>query len=241
MIKKHKSTVVALDWHPNNQIIATGCCDFKCRIFSAFVKDVDSATDAQLFGDLTDSFGDELAVFDQSNGWVEAVSWSPSGMRLAFAGHDSTLSVVSFPDLEGAPSVQPTKTQYLPYTAVMFTDDDTVVAAGYDCNPTVYKCDATGFMAEVKKMDKVPGEKNDEAEEKKNAETNFDRARNLFGNRRGGGGSRAGGGKKEEAAVTKHHGCITQLSAYSPGGEAITQISSSGIDGKLSFWSMEGI
>lgn len=37
MIKKHKSTVLSVDWHPNSQLVATGCCDFKCRVFSAFV------------------------------------------------------------------------------------------------------------------------------------------------------------------------------------------------------------
>ena len=41
MIKKHKSTVLSVAWHPNSQLVATGCCDFKCRVFSSFVKDVD--------------------------------------------------------------------------------------------------------------------------------------------------------------------------------------------------------
>jgi hypothetical protein len=42
MIKKHKSTVLAIAWHPNSQLLATGACDFKCRVFSAHIDAVDS-------------------------------------------------------------------------------------------------------------------------------------------------------------------------------------------------------
>lgn len=40
-IKKHKSTVLDLDWHPNNCLLATASSDFKCRVFSAYLKGVD--------------------------------------------------------------------------------------------------------------------------------------------------------------------------------------------------------
>lgn len=49
MIKKHKSTVLSVAWHPNSQLLATGGCDFKCRIFSAFIPEVDSAQDTAHF------------------------------------------------------------------------------------------------------------------------------------------------------------------------------------------------
>jgi len=43
MIKKpHKSTVLSLAWHPNSQLLATGACDFKCRVFSAYIDTVDT-------------------------------------------------------------------------------------------------------------------------------------------------------------------------------------------------------
>jgi actin related protein 2/3 complex subunit 1A/1B len=40
-IKKHKSTVLKVDWHPNNSLLVTASSDFKCRIFSAHIKGVD--------------------------------------------------------------------------------------------------------------------------------------------------------------------------------------------------------
>jgi actin related protein 2/3 complex subunit 1A/1B len=43
MIKKKqpKSTVTCLAWHPNNQLLAVGSCDFRVRIYSAFIKIID--------------------------------------------------------------------------------------------------------------------------------------------------------------------------------------------------------
>jgi actin related protein 2/3 complex subunit 1A/1B len=39
--KPIRSTVLCLDWHPNNSILAVGSSDMKCRVFSAAIKGVD--------------------------------------------------------------------------------------------------------------------------------------------------------------------------------------------------------
>ena len=49
MIKKHKSTVTKVAWHPNSQLLATGSTDFKCRVFSAYVKQIDERQEAAQF------------------------------------------------------------------------------------------------------------------------------------------------------------------------------------------------
>lgn len=46
-ISKHikkpiKSTVTSIDWHPNNILIGCGSTDYKAKIFSTFLKEVDS-------------------------------------------------------------------------------------------------------------------------------------------------------------------------------------------------------
>jgi actin related protein 2/3 complex, subunit 1A/1B len=43
MIKKHKSTVLSLAWCCNNKFVVTGGCDYKCRIFSAYMAGIDPA------------------------------------------------------------------------------------------------------------------------------------------------------------------------------------------------------
>ncbi len=40
--KPLRSTVLAIDWHPNNVLIAAGVADAKAYVFSAFIKGVDS-------------------------------------------------------------------------------------------------------------------------------------------------------------------------------------------------------
>ena len=39
--KPIRSTVLSLDWHPNNVLLAAGSADMKARVFSAYIKDVD--------------------------------------------------------------------------------------------------------------------------------------------------------------------------------------------------------
>lgn len=40
--KPIRSTVLGLDWHPNNVLLAAGSADYKARVFSAYIKDVDA-------------------------------------------------------------------------------------------------------------------------------------------------------------------------------------------------------
>ena len=80
--QKHKSTVLDVAWHPNSQLIATGACDFKCRIFSAYLSGQEEPRDTDFCKMADFEFGDLIAEFVSSNGWVLGVSWSPSGSHL---------------------------------------------------------------------------------------------------------------------------------------------------------------
>ena len=83
--KKFKSTVLCCNFHPlNGQIIATGSSDFKCRIYSTFIADVDGTPNPIPFQTPVE-FG-ELYLEMTAFGWVNSVAWSPSGNILAFAG-----------------------------------------------------------------------------------------------------------------------------------------------------------
>lgn len=136
-LKRHKSTVLSLAWHPNNVFIVTGSSDNKCRIFSAYWSVVDKKSQLAGFEDIFEKkmnkFGELLVEFDCAKGWVESVCWSPSGNNLAFGSHDSSVHFVSLKD--DATSASSIKLPGLPFRAIEFLSEDTVVAAGYDKKP----------------------------------------------------------------------------------------------------------
>ncbi|TMS22818.1 Actin-related protein 2/3 complex subunit 1A [Larimichthys crocea] len=82
--KPIRSTILSLDWHPNNILLAAGSCDFKCRVFSAYIKEVEEKPGPTPWGSKM-PFGAVLAEFGGAGGggWVHSVSFSASGNRLA--------------------------------------------------------------------------------------------------------------------------------------------------------------
>ena len=49
-MKPVRSTVLSIDWHLNNCLIACGWADFKTRVFSAYVKDCDKKPESACSG-----------------------------------------------------------------------------------------------------------------------------------------------------------------------------------------------
>eukprot|EP00002_Diphylleia_rotans_P021363 TRINITY_DN415_c0_g1_i2.p1 TRINITY_DN415_c0_g1~~TRINITY_DN415_c0_g1_i2.p1 ORF type:complete len:317 (-),score=62.43 TRINITY_DN415_c0_g1_i2:519-1469(-) len=134
-IKKHTSTVLAVDWHPSDLLLATGSSDFKCRIVYAGVKGVDKRAETA-FGEKL-SFGAVLAEFTAGTSWVHSVAWSPSGDRLVYVGHNSSINFVN--DVKGGDAaVQKIQLADLPYRVVAFVSENSVIAAGHDCNPNLF-------------------------------------------------------------------------------------------------------
>ena len=85
--KKFKSTVLCCAFHPyNGQVVATGSSDFKCRIYSTFIAEVDGATPNAWPFETPLEFGEPYLELS-AQGWVNSVAWSPSGNVLAFAGN----------------------------------------------------------------------------------------------------------------------------------------------------------
>merc|ERR1711953_877593 len=66
--KPIKSTISCIDWHPNNYMIAAGSTDMTCRVFSAYVRDIEEKPAGTSWGSRL-PFGVMLAEYDV-NGWV---------------------------------------------------------------------------------------------------------------------------------------------------------------------------
>jgi len=220
-IKKHKSTVLKVDWHPNNVLLATASSDFKCRVFSAFIKmkGVDTTPPQTPFGNKL-TFGECFAEFDTTMGWVEGVRWSPNGNKLAFIGHDATLCVADI--TTGNPKVDVVKYSDLPFKDLLWTSDDGIVCVGHDCNPTFFQ--NKGGWNFVRKLDvgtgAAPGAEAKGPSAFKTFQNKVDKAETT----------------SETKLTTKHQNTITWIIAYKNNGNAVAQYSTSGIDGNLGIW-----
>jgi actin related protein 2/3 complex subunit 1A/1B len=227
LIKKgFKSTVISVAWCVNGKFIVTGATDFKCRVHSAYVDSIDPSEDDG-FGDIwpeQHTFGEPLAEFDQAQAWINAVSWSPDGLRIAFAGQGGTLSIAQV----GDSSVQTINTGRLPFMDIKFLSDDIILAAGYDMNPAIFRSEGDGwvFVANVDECKEVKAKK----EEGKRAA--FSKFQGMATRGEGAGSSSKGTG----TAITYktiHQNCITSIQYL--GG---TRFSTAGIDGRLLFWDL---
>lgn len=65
-----------------------------CRVFSGYVKEIEEKPAATPWGKKM-NFGNCMGEYaNGSGGWVHDVSFSPSGNKLGWVGHDSSISVM---------------------------------------------------------------------------------------------------------------------------------------------------
>uniref|UniRef100_A0A8C8YE07 Actin related protein 2/3 complex subunit 1A n=1 Tax=Panthera leo TaxID=9689 RepID=A0A8C8YE07_PANLE len=217
--KPIRSTVLSLDWHPNNVLLAAGSCDFKCRVFSAYIKEVDEKPASTPWGSKM-PFGQLMSEFGGSGtgGWVHGVSFSASGSRLAWVSHDSTVSVA---DASKSVQVSTLKTEFLPLLSVSFVSENSVVAAGHDCCPMLFNYDDRGCLTFVSKLD-IP---------KQSIQRNMsamERFRNMD--------KRATTEDRNTALETLHQNSITQVSIYEVDKQDCRKFCTTGIDGAMTIW-----
>lgn len=221
IIKKHKSTVLSIDWHPGNILLLTGSSDLKARVFSAYIKGEDEKPSGSAFGEKL-AFGELLAEYPVG-GWVHAVRWSPSGNRFGFVAHDSSITFVDVS--KGAPGdVQSLKLPFLPLVDLIFTTENTVIAGGHDCQPLVFNCTNgtwayTNFLEQVKK-DAAPAK-----------QSSTKQAFELFKNK-----VEVGANTNVQTLSTLHQNCISCIQPFKSANGAVQEFTTSGLDGKLVIW-----
>lgn len=221
--RKHKSTVLAVAWHPSSQLLATVATDYVCRVSSAYVEGVDSAPADTPFGALPEA-GEVVTEFEVTRAWLNDCAWSPCGSSLAFVGHDSLLHVVSFvapsqgggggassTDAAAAPLIQTIKCPTLPSTRLLFLSPTALVTVGHAMNPELYARGEGGLWNFITSLDKKP-----DASAAK-ASTGVAAARALFTNRVSKGQSGGVGGGESEL-WTKHHNAIVGVKGYHAAG-----------------------
>lgn len=136
--KPIRSTVLSIDWHPNNVLVAAGSSDFKCRVFSGYVKTVDAKPSATCWGKKM-PFGAVMAEFGTGSGgggWVHSVSFSHDGNKLVYVAHDSSVTVV---DGAADQAVYRITTKGLPFRCVTWIAPNSFIAGGHDNVPILFE------------------------------------------------------------------------------------------------------
>ncbi|GAA5881717.1 hypothetical protein JCM1840_000347 [Sporobolomyces johnsonii] len=258
--KPLRTTVLSLDWHPNSVLLAAGGADGVARVFSAFIKGVDSKPAPSVWGERL-PFNTVCAEFSSpAGGWVHGIAFSPSGDALAFASHDSTITVV-YPSAPEQPpqAVYTINLPALPCLTLVFTSETSLIAAGHDCQPLLFEGSLEQGWTAAGSLDQRTGSG---AASGARASTggvgrlNRSEAFNMFraADSRGvsssspgaaAGSAGLGAGQKLTAhgteLLTVHQNTITSVRAYAGGnGADVTRVSTTGVDGRLVIWPVTG-
>ncbi|KAL7749091.1 ARP2/3 actin-organizing complex subunit Sop2 [Sorochytrium milnesiophthora] len=208
--KPIRSTILSLDWHPNNVLLACGSADNKfCKAFvlSAYIKGIDSKPPANPWGEKL-PFNTVCADLP-SVGWVHAIAFSPSGAAIAWASHDSSLTIHNA--AQGTTAV--VRTSLLPFVSLIWLDESNIVAAGHDCTPVLFT-DTNGQWH--RRASAAAG----------NSALNMFRAMDSRGT--------AAPSASDAGLSTVHQNTISCVRAYN---QAAASFSTTAGDGKLVLWS----
>lgn len=224
--KPIKSTVTSLDWHPDNILLACGSTDYRARIFSTHIKEVDRKLDQQYLksstwirdNDITSNV--MVGEFSSSSAWVHDVAFSPDGSILAWLSHDSSLSVV---DSNKGLTVITLKTRYLPLLSLLWISSNRIVAAGHDCCPMLFAYDAIQSLKFKGKLDTT-----------QKRETDGIGAMRKFRDMDAKAIDAHNGGDYQNPTSTIHQNTITEVRTISQG-----RLATVGLDGKLVIWTLD--
>lgn len=221
--KPIRSTVTTIDWHHGNILLASGSSDFKMRVFSGYVKEVEAKPEATVWGKKM-TFGNLMAEFSNGGGgWVHSVSFSADGQKVAWVGHDSSISVV---DAGNEMTVATLKTDQLPFLGCVWVTSNSIVTVGYGNCPMLFSLGSDGQLSFVHKLD-VPKEK----EEGKQSALNMFRSIDK----------RAQTTTNETKLDTLHQNAVSQVSIYNGDKNNAAKLSTSGTDGQLIIWDLKSL
>jgi len=234
--KPIRATVLSIDWHPNNVLLAAGSADLKARVFSAYIKEVDDRPTPTVWGSKL-PFNTLCGEYSSpSGGWVHAVGFSPSGDVLAFASHDSTINI-AYP---GGPIVHSVRLPSLPLVSLTWTSEYSIVAAGHDCRPLAFAGSEQGWQ-ETGTLDDATTAKSPTSAGMGGVGRLKSHAFATFRDADTRGQSMIGSPTADSKQNTIHQNTITSIRAYDGHNGEVSRVSTSGVDGRLVIWDANAV
>ncbi|XWS44493.1 hypothetical protein CRYUN_Cryun15aG0050200 [Craigia yunnanensis] len=217
-------------WHPNNILLATTSTDGKCRVFSTFIKGVD--TRESKTGSPSDSkFGEQIVQLDLSFSWAFGGKWSPSGSTLAYVGHNSMIYFVD--DVGPSPLAQNVAFRNLPLRDVLFVSENMVIGVGFDCNLMVFAADESGIWSFIRFL----GERKVSSSGPKYGSQFSEAFGKLYGQSKHGLSNDTVETSRIQGVV--HENCINCIVPLRKEGFLTKRFSTSGLDGKVVIWDLD--
>lgn len=155
-------------------------------------------------------------------GWVHSVAFSPSGDALAFAGHDSSVNLV-YPQADGNHTLLSITANTLPFRSLIWTNEQQIVAAGFDCAPILYETKDGQDWHYAGSLD---------VGRKKISHTSSVLARFKTMDSRG-------ETENDTTLSTVHQNTINEIRVYAGARDNVTKFSTCGVDGKVVIWDFE--
>jgi len=222
--KPIRSTITTVAWHPNSVLLAAGSTDAHARVFSSFIKGVDARPEPTAWGERL-PFNTVCGEYmNNSAGWVHSVAFSPSGDALAFAAHDSSITVV-YPSAPEQPpkAVISINTQLLPFMSLIWNGEAEIIAAGHDCEAFRFRGGEGGWqLSGAVETKGRPG-----IDQREESAFNMFKQMDLKGKT-----------KDDTQLQTVHQNTITMIRPFEASQGSVRKFSSSGVDGRIVIWTV---
>lgn len=222
--KPIRSTITTVDWHPNNILLAAGGSDFKVRVFSTYIKELEAKPSATEWGAKM-PFANLMAEFSNSptgGGWIHAVAFNEDGTRLAWVGHDSSIAIADAPN---GMVMMKLKTNLLPFLSLIWIGQNKLLAAGHDCVPVAFSVDASGKL--------IQGSKLEDTSTPMEAAATLG-ARDLFKNK-----DDVGQESRDSRLATTHQNQINSMRVMEGNKLDAKSVSTTAGDGALVIWNLD--
>lgn len=158
-IKTSSNTVLCVKFHPTKLLLACTDVSEQFVLINTDIQNIHKYKTTKENSDVLDMSANEYVSL---KGWGNFVAWSPSGKTLTVAVHNSTFIRIELNDKGEITKKSMTVSHNLPVLHLFYTDENTIIASGYDRISMLYKCEegkwvlkglfekkAGGFLIEV--------------------------------------------------------------------------------------------
>lgn len=225
--KPIKSTVNCLSWHENGILLGAGGTDGYVRVFSGFIKGLDSKDimNGSPWGEKF-PFGSLVKEWYRGS-YVHDVAWRSNIEKIAFVSHDGLLSVA---DSQGLVQTVDAP-EGLPFRSLLWINDHEILCGGYSCHPVMFTeaSDGWKFSKNLDKPGKTTqaaspaGEDVGEDEQPTFGMSALRKFKELD----------LKGKVSTNEQESAHDNTIVQLRAFAESNGQVTQVSTCGLDGKI--------